>query len=387
MLKEQSRLLQQVLFVADLAVIAIAWMIAWVIRFELMTPPEYAAFGRYAQFLPGVLAIWAGVFLLSGLYQPQRAQRLPLIAFTVARAVFLGLVVSVVAMFFYRAFSFSRLHMLLFGLVSSGLLIGLRLVIYGALRQARQRGRNMRRVLIVGAGRAGRRLANAFRSYPWMGFEVVGFLDDSPQPGEGLILGKTADLPAVMDRLAVEGRAVDFVYIALPSWASEKIERIMDNASKRLAHVALVPDLFHFDVILNHRVSEVDGLPVIHLVDEAPYDGRRALKRAVDIAFSLVVLAPAIPPLHHARPCGEALEPGPRVLPADADGAQRAHLRDAEVPLHARQRRGVYRRRVGIEGREPGDARRGLPPPDVPRRAPAVHQRSEGRHVGGGAAA
>lgn len=291
MLKEQSRLLQQSLFVVDLALIAIAWVLAWVIRFEVLTPPEYVALSRYLEFLPGVLVIWATVFLLSGLYQPQRAQRLPLIAFAVARAVFFGIVASVVAMFFYRAFAFSRLHMLLFGVISSGLLVVLRLGVYAVLRQARRRGKNLRRVLIVGAGRAGRRIAEAFRSYPWMGFEVVGFLDDAEQAQGGHVLGRTAALAEVMDRLAAEGRAVDFVYVALPSWAAEKIERITTDAGKRLAHVALVPDLLQLDIILNHRISEVDGLPVIHLVDEAPYDFRRAVKRAIDIGFSASVLA------------------------------------------------------------------------------------------------
>ena len=290
MLREQGQLLQRVLFVADLVLIGAAWVVAWTIRFEVLTPPQYVPLARYLEFLPAVLVIWGLVFLMSGLYQPQRATRLPLIAFTVARAVFLGLVVSVFAMFFFRAFSFSRLHMLVFGLVSSGMLVGLRLAIFAVLRQARRRGRNMRRVLIVGAGHAGQRIANAFRLYPWMGIEVVGFLDDLTQNDPGNILGTTEEIGDVMDRLATEGRRIDSVYIALPSWASEKIDQMMAAATKRLAHVSFVPDLFQFEVILNHRVSDIDGLPVIHLVDEAPHDVRRALKRSVDIVFSASVL-------------------------------------------------------------------------------------------------
>lgn len=314
MLVERSRLLQQALFVADLGLIAIAWVLAWGIRFELLggplTAPEYVPLARYLGFLPGVVALWGTVFLLSGLYQPRRAQRLPQIAYAVARAVVLGLVATVVAMFFYRAFAFSRLHMLLFGLVSSGLLVGLRLAVYAAAREARRRGRNLRRVLIVGAGRAGRRLAEAFRHYPWMGFDVVGFLDDAPADRSG-VLGTTADLERVMDRLAAEGRRVDLVYIALPSWASPTIARIVDEASKRLAHVALVPDVFQFGVLLHSRVSDVDGMPVIHLADEAPLDGRWLVKRAVDVLFSAAVLV-LLAPLFAALAVGVKLSsPGP----------------------------------------------------------------------------
>ncbi len=289
MLKERSRLLQRLLFVADLGLIAAAWVLAWVIRFEWMTAPAWVPLTGYLGFLPAVLVVWGTVFLLSGLYWTRRAQRLPLVIFAVARAVALGLLASVAAVFFYREFSFSRLHMLLFGVLSSALLVLLRLTIYAVLRRARQQGRNLRRVLVVGAGRTGQRLANAFRLYPWMGFEIVGFLDDDKTDEDG-VLGRVDDFAAVLDRLAAAGRTVDLVYVCLPSWATGKVERLIDDAARRLAHVCLVPDLFQFEMILNSRVSDIDGLPVIHLIDETPFDFRRLVKRGADLAFSLVVL-------------------------------------------------------------------------------------------------
>ncbi len=289
MLKERSRLLQRLLFAADLGLIALAWTLAWVIRFELLTPPAFRPLAEYLTFLPAVLVIWGAVFLLSGLYWTRRAQRLPLVVFAVARAVTLGLFASIAAVFFYREFSFSRLHMLLFGVLTSTFLVLLRLSIYAVLRRARQQGKNLRRVLVVGAGKAGQRLASAFQQYPWMGFEVVGFLDDE-KADDPDVLGTVDDFTAVMDRLSATGRSVDLVYVCLPSWAAGKIERLIDDAATRLAHVCLVPDLFQFEMILNSRVSDIDGLPVIHLIDETPFDFRRVVKRGADIAFSLAVL-------------------------------------------------------------------------------------------------
>src|SRR5690606_21949710 len=310
MLRERSLLLQRLLFLADVVLIAAAWVLAWFVRFEVLTPPRWMPLGSYLEFLPAVLVLWRTVFLRSGLYQTRRAQRLPLVTFAVARAVFLGLLASVAATFFYRAFSFSRLHMLLFGLFSSVLLVGLRGAIYLSLRRARQSGKNLRRVLIVGAGKAGQRLARAFQHYPWMGFEGLGFLDDrgaavEAEPPDGLyptaatvapaVLGTVDDLGPLMERLAREGRRVDLVYAALPLSAVGKIEQIAEVCTVHTAHMCLVPDLFHLDLLLHSRVSDVDGLPVIHLLDEAPFDLRRVFKRAVDIAFSataLVLLAP-----------------------------------------------------------------------------------------------
>jgi Undecaprenyl-phosphate glucose phosphotransferase len=342
MLKERSRLLQRLLFVADLALIAVAWTVAWVIRFEWLTPPAYRALTEYLTFLPGILALWGGVLLFSGLYQTRRAQRLPLVIFAVARAVFLGLIASIAAVFFYREFSFSRLHMILFGVLSSALLVLLRVSIYAVLHRARQRGKNLRRVLVVGAGRAGRRLANAFRQYPWMGFEVVGFLDDRAKEPE--VLGTLDDLVPVMDDLAAQGRTVDLVYLCLPSWAGIKMETLIDDAATRLAHVCLVPDLFQFEMMLNSRVSDIDGMPVIHLIDETPFDFRRVVKRSADIVFSLVVLLLLSPVLLAIAVAVKLSSPGPVFYKQERmglNGRKFQMLKFRSMPVNAESKSGA----------------------------------------------
>ena len=339
MLKERSQALQRGLFAADLCLLVLAWASAFFVRFRLMDPASPSAIdalvGRlplvspdaltpwsdYLRYLPLVLIVWGGVLLVSGLYRTQRAQRLPLIVWSVARAVGLSLVVTFGALFFYREFSFSRVHVVLFGLLASGYLVALRLGIYAFLRSARQRGRNRRYVLIVGAGKAGQRLARAFRHYPWMGFEVVGFLDDrgadvSAEPADPFypeqtappqILGPIDDVGRVMDSL----ETVDMVYAALPLSAASKIEAVAEACSVRTAHLCLVPDLFGLDLLLNSRVSDVDGLPVIHLLDEAPFDGRHVVKRAIDLAFSAVMLLLLSPLLAAIALAVKLSSPGP----------------------------------------------------------------------------
>ena len=322
MLRERSLLLQRLLFGADLVVIALAWALAWVVRFEVLEPPAHVPLGRYLAFLPAVLVVWSAVFLLSGLYQTRRVQRLPLVVYAVGRAVALGLAASVASVFFYREFQFSRLHMLLFGAISSALLVGLRLAIYAGLRRSRERGLNVRRVLIVGAGKAGQRLARAFQHYPWMGFEVVGFLDDRedgvaaepPDPlypeqrGRPTVLGRIDDVGAVLDGFE---NGIDMVYAALPLSAADKIEAVAEACAVRTAHLCLVPDLFGLDLLLNSRVSDVDGLPVIHLLDEAPFDVRQVVKRAADVAFSAAALALLSPLLVGIAAAVKLSGPGP----------------------------------------------------------------------------
>lgn len=299
MLQEQSRLFQRLLFFVDLALVVIGWSLAWFIRFEMLPwigildPPEWQSLSRYLGFLPWVLIISAGVFWLSGLYDPDRFQRLPRLIFSVAKAVALGLLVTAASLSFYRALYFSRLHMVLFGLVTPALMVLVRVILYSLVRRSRAQGANLRRVLIIGAGRAGRRLADSFQQYPWMGFDVVGFLDDN-KPDDSDVLARVDEAATVVDRFERERRGIDYVYIALPLSAAARIEHVVNDLSTRLVHVCLVPDLFHFDIV-NSRISDLGGLPVIHLIDEAPLEFRRIAKRAIDIVFSLFVLSVTLP--------------------------------------------------------------------------------------------
>ena len=301
MLQEQSRLFQRILFAVDLALIVIGWILAWFVRFEVLAwanflpPSGVIPLSRYLAFLPWVLIVSMTVFWFSGLYAPDRLQRMTHLVLSVTKAVVMGLIVVTASLSFYRELSFSRLHMMLFGGATPALMVLARLAMYMALRRAQKRGMHLRRVLILGAGDAGRKLGEALRQYPWIGFEIAGFLDDHKK-GQEDVLGDVSEAVAVVDRFQRQNQPIHYVYIALPLTVLHRIEPIVNELSTRLAHVCLVPDLFHFDIV-NSRVTSVEGLPIIHLIDEAPLEFARVTKRIVDVAFAaaaLVFLSPLL---------------------------------------------------------------------------------------------
>ena len=297
------------LFFVDALLVVAGWIAAYYIRFELLIPPEWLPLSMYLSFFPWVLIISMIVFSLSGLYAPDRAQRLTRLIFSVAKAVGLGLLVVAASLSFYRALSFSRLHMILFGVITPALMILVRIAIFYVLYKSRLNGKNLRRVLIVGAGRVGRQLHHSFSQYPWMGFEVVGFLDDHPENPDSVI-GATEDTVSLVDRFADEGSPIHYVYITLPFSASEKITTLVDNLSNRLTHVCLVPDLLQFN-LLNSRITDVDGLPILHILDEAPLELRQYIKRFIDIVFSSLFLLMASLPMSIIAILVKLSSPGP----------------------------------------------------------------------------
>lgn len=290
MLQEQSRFYQQLLFFADMLLVGSAWIAAYYLRFEVLVDwpiplPEWHPLSRYLTFFPWILISAALTFWASGLYIPDRAQRWTSLIRSVAKSVGLALIVSMAFLSFYRDFNVSRLTILLFATLTPLSMLGLRLCIYFYVRNARKHGRNLRRVLIVGAGIAGRRLARSFELYPWMGFQVIGFLDDH-KINEPDVLGNVDEALALLDSAA---EPIHYVYIALPLHAVGKIEKLISALSTRLVHVCLVPDLLQHDII-NSRITDVDGLPVLHIIDERPMDFRRFVKRSMDVVFSMMVL-------------------------------------------------------------------------------------------------
>lgn len=309
MLQEQSKLFQRFLFVADLTLVCLGWTLAYIIRFRILTPPELVPFERYLELLPWAVFMSLLVFALSGLYAPDRAQRLPRLVFAVIKASLIGFLALAASLSFYRELYFSRLHLLLFGAITPVLMVTLRMILYYFIRRARQQGRNLRRVVIVGAGRAGQKLANAMQQYPWMGFDVIGFFDDK-EDDVPFRLGSVADVPAVIDEMALAGTPVDYVYIALPLSVAGRIEETVNALATRLPHVYLVPDLLQLDII-NSRITDVDGLPVIHLIDEAPIEFRRYVKRGIDIAFSATFLLLAAPVMLLIAAAVKLSSPGP----------------------------------------------------------------------------
>ena len=290
MLQEQSRFYQQLLFFADMILVGSAWIAAYYLRFEVFVTwpiplPQWEPLSRYLTFFPWILISAALTFWASGLYVPDRAQRWTSLIRSVAKSVGIALIISMAFLSFYRDFNVSRLTIVLFAALTPLSMLGLRLCTYFYVRNARRRGRNLRRVLIVGAGHAGRRLAKSFELYPWMGFQVIGFLDDH-KTDEPDVLGKVDEVLPLLDSAS---NPVHYVYIALPLHAVGKIERLISSLSTRLVHVCLVPDLLQHDII-NSRITDVDGLPVLHIIDEAPMDFRRFVKRSLDVVFSLMIL-------------------------------------------------------------------------------------------------
>jgi putative colanic acid biosynthesis UDP-glucose lipid carrier transferase len=185
---------------------------------------------------------------------------------------------------------FSRQVLLPWVVVTPTFMIGVHLLVRIALRWLRERGRNFRTAVIVGAGEQARRLHEQINANPWLGVRTEGFFDDRETERQGVAL----PLPNLgrIDTLSdyVKDHAPNFVYIALPMSAEPRIRDVINCLMDSTASIYLVPDIFTFQ-LLGARTEDIDGLPLIGLC-ETPFAGLEGwLKRAEDVVLASAILA------------------------------------------------------------------------------------------------
>jgi len=160
-------------------------------------------------------------------------------------------------------------------------------LIFNIIAFYRRRGKNIRRLLVLGAGRIGQYISQYVEENIDLGYQITGFLDDNPGKDlpDDLILGKIRDL----DRILRENK-VDEIIIALPLNQEQKIRYALERADFYGIRIRLVPDYCR---ILNRTYTDsmLGELPVIN-IREVPLDGfiNATIKRLFDICFSLSVL-------------------------------------------------------------------------------------------------
>ncbi|MFY9352029.1 undecaprenyl-phosphate glucose phosphotransferase [Sphingobium sp.] len=176
-------------------------------------------------------------------------------------------------------------------------ILGARVAVRMALRCWRALGHDQRNAAFIGATETAERLCATFARQRWMGIRALGIYDDR-QP----VSGRTAALKegpfgGPVDRLYDLARrgAVSRIYVTLPMAAEQRIKGIIERFGDTTASLYYCPPLFRFDLI-GARWDDVQGQPVISIV-ESPFAGwSRLVKRAEDVAVTLVAL-PLILPL------------------------------------------------------------------------------------------
>lgn len=293
MLKQKRQLFEYLFMVADLAVVSVAWILAYCLRFMTdLVPADKGVpeFEPYLSMTVFIWLIWAFVFRRMGLYRPMRGVRRAreLWVLVNANALAILLLIAITYLFREKSVQFSRLVFVYFWALATVFTIGQRTILRFVLRELRRKGYNLRYMLIVGAGRVAGDLASRVRLHQELGIQLLGCLskagDEKRGPGGIPVVGRYEDVGQFIGRTDL-----DQIVVALPLEDHQRLPEIMAQLKDSIVDIKIVPDLYQF-ASLGGAIEEFEGLPVISL-QECPLDGINLFtKRAVDLALGVALL-------------------------------------------------------------------------------------------------
>ncbi|NIM96329.1 MAG: hypothetical protein GTO18_21740, partial [Anaerolineales bacterium] len=254
------------LFILDLVFIPVALYIASRMRALLPYGKEMPTEATELPWQVYILAVlcWITALILNGVYDPQKVLRWFNEGWRVASSAILATGLLAGALFLtYR--ETSRLQFLYFLILALAILLGYRafLRITDNLT-GRTRPGSENRVLIVGAGELGLRVAQVIHDHSRWGYELIGFLDD-----DKLKQGKEYAGVKVLEKIyAVRGIVEEYdvgeVWIALPVYAYDRINLVMYECEQLPVRIKVVPDYYSL-ALVQAKADVLGGIPIIGL--------------------------------------------------------------------------------------------------------------------------
>jgi len=271
-------LTRQMQFIMDLVVLVAAFFLAYLLRFDFHVS-EFWLIPAMTQ-LPYVVLIQFAVLILTGVYSFvwKYVGLAEVRAFMVAAAVS-SLPILLIRLFLpdrYLIWQVPLSVIVMDTVLAFGGVLGVRVLrrtMYERYEKRRKElrasNRPKRRVLLIGAGRAGVLAAKEIQGRGDIDLDVRGFVDDDLRKKGSVIhrvkvLGSTADLPRLVRTLDI-----DHVVITIAQASRQELKRLVELCEKIPIKVRIIPGLYE---ILQGRVevSSIRDLQIEDLLGREP---------------------------------------------------------------------------------------------------------------------
>ncbi|MBI4723079.1 MAG: undecaprenyl-phosphate glucose phosphotransferase [Candidatus Stahlbacteria bacterium] len=254
------------------------------------------------------VVVWIIIFYLSGLYDTKKATHFIDETFDVLKGVFMGTIILLAPIFFYRAFTFSRIVMVL------GCFIGGVLVIIGkaSMRYVKallyQKGIGIRSTCIVGPIERATDIIDKLQNNTIAGFRIIGQIVDEEAKQNKVqssefkvqktnnqklipVLGEIYDI-----RKIVEQNKIDMLLITFPLSQYQKVAKIILRCSGMPVEIRFIPDPYE---LLTSRIGyyELEGYILLGIKEFPLTYWNVLLKRVFDIgasSFLILICSPII---------------------------------------------------------------------------------------------
>ena len=243
----------------------------------------------------GFMVAWHMIFSFFELYHSRRLSSVHEEVTDIIKATCAGVVLLLVGAFIFNIKLVTPVFLLFFWASTTLSAIVSRLVLRSLLRQLRNRGRNLRNVIIVGTNGRALAFAKRIESRPDLGYLLKGFVDDaimSKEIGTGRysVVAKLEHLPEFLRQ-----NVVDEVVIALPMKSHyAQAASIVAMCQKQGIITRFLSDLFNVRSVTT-KTEHIGGQAITTISTHNLSELSLFVKRLVDICASVILLLVASP--------------------------------------------------------------------------------------------
>ena len=259
-------------FLYDTFIAAASFWVALALRFETFNYRAYSMVGLENFFALSMLFLILS-FFLNGLYKGVWRFSSTFDLIRVIKASAMGIFFSLIACFFLNRLVGVPRSMFLIQFLLLVMGLGGGRFLYRFLKDQtvmRSRlnvvGEDIKKVLIVGAGRAGEKLVRDIYATPALKLKVVGFVDDDRTKKNGLIHNVNVFGDHTLIPSLVEACGVDKIFIAIPSANGEEVKKIVGYCKQTAAEIKILPKMDHLlsnqveiSLLRNLRIEDLLG--------------------------------------------------------------------------------------------------------------------------------
>ena len=308
----------------DAGIIIIAYILAYYVRLESRIFPVDPLAGRLSWqiymtplifIVPGYLILYA-VFHL---YTPKRVQGRRLEFSNIIKANSVGFLVFIMILYRIEIIDFSRQMIMIFYVFNILLETLGRNAIRYILHSMRERGFNLKHILLVGYSRAAEAYIDRINSNPQWGYIVRGILDDKVPAGtvyKGVkVIGRIDNLMIILP----ENR-LDEIAITLSLTEYARLEEIVNMCEKSGVHTKFIPDYNHM-IPTKPYTEDLLGLPIIN-IRNVPLTNtvNIVIKRIMDVIGAVCAIILFSPIMLFVAILIKATSPGPIIYSQERVG-------------------------------------------------------------------
>lgn len=230
----------------------------------------------------GVLLSWTFILSSFWLYRSKRLASWRDEAADVFRAVAFCSLILATLILLAEWHVLPKRFLLIFAVVSFLLLSLIRVVKRHLLREFRLHGRNLRSVVVIGAGPRGQRIVELIHENPEIGYEFIGYIDDLDEP-------RTLGPLSEVDRVLAEN-IIDEVIICLPiKTYYDRMESIARAAEEQGITVRVYSDLFNLK-LARSVAGELGDAPILSLYPTPIAPWKILAKQLIDFVAGILLL-------------------------------------------------------------------------------------------------